>query len=241
MSLFWKEFFRVQKTGLYRSTAYHPQSDGKMEVVNKTLESYLCCFINGKPKGWAQLLPWAEYWYNTSTHASTKHSPFEIVYGRSPIHLVHFTSSETAMTFLEEQLIERDVVMDDLKAHLLSSQQRMKILEDSHRRNIQFQAGKLEFLKLQPYRQTFIAGRLNKKLSPRLYDPFHVSKWIGQVAYRLALPPTARIHNVFHISQLKKAVGSAPVTPDIPTHIISELVFAAELESVLQVRNPIKG
>ena len=45
MSNFWRELFRLQGT-------YHPQTDGQYEVVNKTLETYLRCFINGQPKKW---------------------------------------------------------------------------------------------------------------------------------------------------------------------------------------------
>ena len=84
MSLFWREIFRIQGSALHRSSAYHPQSDGQTEVVNKTLESYLRCFIQGKPKSWADWLHWAEYWYNTSFHVSAKCSPFQAVYGREP-------------------------------------------------------------------------------------------------------------------------------------------------------------
>lgn len=54
MSLFWQELFRAQGTALLRRIAYHPQTDGQTEVVNKTLESYLRCFIQGKPRSWAK-------------------------------------------------------------------------------------------------------------------------------------------------------------------------------------------
>jgi hypothetical protein len=58
---FWQELFKLQGTQLHLSTAYHPQTDGHMEVVNKCLETYLGCFTYEQQNQWAQWLPLAEW------------------------------------------------------------------------------------------------------------------------------------------------------------------------------------
>jgi transposase InsO family protein len=83
-SNFWQELFKIQGTELHLSTSYHPQTDGQMEVVNKCLETYLRFFSSKKKTQWAQWLPLAEWWYNTSYHTATRMTPFEVVYGQKP-------------------------------------------------------------------------------------------------------------------------------------------------------------
>lgn len=60
-SLFWTELFKLVGVKLNMSSAFHPQSDGQSEVVNRVITMYLRCLAGDRLKSWLQWLPWAEY------------------------------------------------------------------------------------------------------------------------------------------------------------------------------------
>ena len=84
LSKFWQELFSLLKVSLHLSSAYHPQSDGQTEVINRCLEGYLRCMTGEKPAEWMLWLPLAEWWYNTNWHSSIGVTPFEVIYGQPP-------------------------------------------------------------------------------------------------------------------------------------------------------------
>ena len=108
MSHFWQELFRLRGTTLNMSTAYHLESDGQTEVLNRTLETYLWCFCSEQPKSWTGFIPWAEYWYNTSFQGAACCTPFEVVYGRPPPSLARFVPGETLVEAVAQDLMDRD-------------------------------------------------------------------------------------------------------------------------------------
>lgn len=71
-SAFWRELFKLQGIELAMSSAYHPQSDGQIEVVNRSLEQHLRAFVGDRPHTWAAWLYLAKYWFNTNYHTSTR-------------------------------------------------------------------------------------------------------------------------------------------------------------------------
>jgi hypothetical protein len=84
ISTFWIELFKLLKTDLKLSTAYHPQTDDQTERVNQCLEMFLCCSVQAAPKQWTKWLPLAELWYNTSYHSSLKCYPIKALYVMDP-------------------------------------------------------------------------------------------------------------------------------------------------------------
>jgi hypothetical protein len=101
---FWQELFKLQGTQLHLSTTYHPQTDGQMEVVNKCLETYLRCFASEKKNQWAQWLPLAEWWYNTSYHTTTHMTPFEAVYGHKPPLVLSYLPGTSKVQAVDQTL-----------------------------------------------------------------------------------------------------------------------------------------
>lgn len=216
-SQFWSQLFKLLGVQQNLSTAYHPQSDGQTERVNQCLESYLRCMCSNSPKQWHRWLPLAEWWYNTNFHTSTKHSPFEILYGYKPSQLALGPYLQTTVQGVEELMTTRQQMQHDLKLILQQAQDRMKAAADRSRSKRDFTVGDWVFLKLKPYKQSTLHSKRLWKLSPKFAGPFQIIQRVGSVAYKLALPDSAQVHPVFHVSQLKRSIGNAErLTPHFP-------------------------
>ncbi|GJS47910.1 ty3-gypsy retrotransposon protein [Tanacetum coccineum] len=154
VSSFWKQLFHFSGTQLSHSTAYHPQTDGQTEVVNRCLEQYLRAMVSNRPQQWVRYLPWAEYCYNSSYHSSIKMSPFQALYGRLPLTVVPYPPGSSKVAAVD---------------NLLSAKQRMECKANCKRRDVEFHVGDMVLVKLQPYRQITLAKRLSNKLAKRYY------------------------------------------------------------------------
>jgi len=98
-----------------------------------------------------------------------------------------------------------------MKENLQDAQVRMKLYADKHRTPQELEIGDWVNLRLRTFRQMSVSLRQNLKLSPRYYGPFQITQKIGKVAYKLDRPPNAQIYPMFHVSLLKKQLGTRTI------------------------------
>lgn len=109
-------------------------------------------------------------------------SPFKALYGRDPPTLFKLKDETSSVEEVNEQIRDRNAVIEELKEHLTKAQETMKRYANKSR-DVSFEKGDSVYLKLRPYRLKSLAKKINEKLSARFYGPFEVEERMGQVAY----------------------------------------------------------
>ena len=236
-SRFWKSLHNALGTKLSFSTAYHPQTDGQTERTIQTLEDMLRACVLEMRGNWDTYLPLVEFAYNNSYHSSIQLAPFEALYGRkcrSPLCWTELGERSLMGPELVDQTTEQIKL---IRKKLVSAQSRQKSYADRRRRPLEFSLGDHVFLRVNP-RLGASRSMKSRKLNPRFIGPFQILERIGPVAYKLALPPNlSQLHNVFHVSQLKK------YHPD-PSHVLEyermslqkNLTFVVEPDKIIDAQ-----
>ncbi|GKC78356.1 putative mitochondrial protein [Tanacetum coccineum] len=138
----------LDQVKLKLSTAYHPQTDGQTEVVNRSLGCYLRCMCGEKPKDWVKWLSLTEFWDNTNYHTSTKTTPYEAVYCKTPHIHVPYIPGDSRVDEVDRTLQAREEAIKVLKFHLKRSQDRTRNQANKHRTYMQFKVEDCVYLKL---------------------------------------------------------------------------------------------
>jgi hypothetical protein len=133
-------------------------------------------------------------------------APFEALYGRRCRTPLSWSQTGERKIFGSDLVIEAEEKVKTIQNNLKAAQSRQKSYADMRRRPLQFQVGDFVYLRVSPTRGVQRFG-VKGKLAPRYIGPFEILEICGPVAYCLQLPPQlAAIHNIFHVSQLRKCI-----------------------------------
>jgi hypothetical protein len=203
---FWEQLQESLGTHVIRSSAYHPQTDGQTKRVNQILEDMLRACVLHYGKDGDKCLSLAEFSYNNSYQSSLKMAPFEALYGRKCRTPLNWSQAGEREIFGPNLVLESEDKVRVIKKNLEAAQARQRSYHDKRRKPLQFTVGDHVCLKVSPTKGVQRFG-FKGKLAPRYIGPYDIKETRGPVAYQLKLPPhMSAIHDVFHVSQLKKCV-----------------------------------
>jgi hypothetical protein len=157
-------------------------------------------------RSWDKSLPYAEFSYNNSYQESLKMTLFEMLYGRRCQTPLFWNETRERKVFGPDILQEAEKQVHMVRENLRVTQSRQKSYTDHRRRELSFEVEDFVYLKVSLMRG-LRHFKVRGKLAPRFIGPFNILKKRGEVAYQLELPPQlSDVHDVFHISQLKKCL-----------------------------------
>jgi hypothetical protein len=183
-------------------------------------------------RNWESSLPYVEFSYNNSYQASIKMSLFEALYGQKcQTPLMWSNVGEKILegpAFVKEA--EEKVTL--IRKRLLEAQSWQKSYADNRRRELKFEEGDFVYLKVSLMRGVK-RFQVKGKLAPRFVGPYPIIGIVGPAAYHLELPESmSDIHNMFHVSQLRKCL-------QVPENHIEEETI--QIQKDLQYREkPVK-
>nr|GFB21015.1 putative reverse transcriptase domain-containing protein [Tanacetum cinerariifolium] len=185
-------------------------------------------------KGWVNHLPLVEFSYNNSYHATIKATPCEALYGRKCRSPICWTEVREAQILGPELIQETTEKIVQIKKRMQAARDRQKSYADLKCKPMEFQVGDTVMLKVSPWKGVVRFGKRGK-LNPRYVGPFKVLERIGDVAYKLDLPEElSRVHNTFHVSNLKKCHADEPLAVPLDgLHFDEKLHFVEEPEEIV--------
>lgn len=207
ISEFWSNFCQILGVKLKLSTAYHKETDGQTEIMNKYIDQRLRPFVSFYQDNWSELLPIMDRVQATLPHSSTGLPPYQILFGSVPKQSWDWKQEvevEPRMTGKHQDSAlalakKMKEAWDWARINMEKAQSRMRNAVNQHRQPVNWTVGDKVFLNTK----NLSISRPSRKLSEQWQGPFRVLEQVGN-SYRLELPAGSRIYDVFSPNVLCK-------------------------------------
>lgn len=188
------------------TTAYHPQTNGLTERLNRTLTDMLAMYVSEDHRDWDINLPFVTFAYNSSRHDTAGYSPFYLLFGYDPplpMDTILHPHADTSSAYARDALARADIARQVARDRLSASQVNQKCLYDRRHREVNFPPGSLVLLWF-PSRRVGLC----EKLLSRYAGPYRVVRKVTNVTYEIApLNPKSAsatiASDIVHVSRLK--------------------------------------
>ena len=168
------ELLKLLGIKLALSTAYHPQTDGTTEQVNQEIKAYLGIYCTSHPEEWATTLSTLEFTHNNRRHAERQKTPFELMFGDSPVVVPH-SFENTRFPMIKDKM--KTLIKNREEALAAHELARMRMIECWRTTFVLFKKGDQVWLDLRNLRTIY------HKMAPKREGPFMITEVIGPVTY----------------------------------------------------------
>lgn len=199
-SKFWQRLMELCGIKLKMSTSRHPQTDGASEIMNRMVENYLRCYCNYHQDDWDELLPAAEFAYNSAVSEDIGMSPFEMDLGwnpKSPLDMLSSSSGKNE-TVEEFKLKLKESLNDAIYAYKVAKAGQSARSSFKYKPHTYKQGDKL-WINKSLFKDAYAKSQASDKLTAKRFGPFTVQRLIGRNAVQLELPHHLKIHNVVNV------------------------------------------
>jgi hypothetical protein len=208
-AIFWQELQRLMGTKLLMSTAFHPQTDGATERVNRSIGQILRTVVSNDQKNWAEKCPMVEFALNSNVSATTGYAPFELNGGYMP-RLGQDIRADTKFQGVKQ--FAQQALWNLIAAHDAIIESRVVQTHQANKRrraSIEYSRGDLVYLSTKNL--SLPKGRA-RKLQPKYIGPYAIIDVHNKTSnVTLELPPELtkrRITPTFHSSLIRPHVAN---------------------------------
>lgn len=202
-----EEVMKLTYTDHRRTTAYHPQTNGLTERLNKTIADMISMYVNVEHKNWDDVLPYVIFAYNTAVQETTGFTPFRLVHGREVTTMLDamlLPAGTEALTSGAQEFARHAEAARHLARCRIRHQQTIDARRYNQRhREVVYQSGDHVWV-WSPVR---LRGR-SEKLLRRYFGPYKVVRQLSKVTYQVLPEETVRsrrraLPEVVHVARMK--------------------------------------